>query len=83
MRRLLSAAVFFSLCLCLASCQPFPNPGGDTGRNPAAGNDGSGSRNYDVMDRGPVRGGVLSLFTTAPDTLNPILTGNSYVSDSN
>jgi peptide/nickel transport system substrate-binding protein len=37
--------------------------------------------NFDVMDNGPVKGGVLKLFSTTPDTLNPILTNNSYVQD--
>lgn len=36
---------------------------------------------YDILDKGPVAGGVLNLFTTEPDTLNPILTKNTYVSD--
>lgn len=36
---------------------------------------------YDIMDKGPVKGGTLNLFTTRPDTLNPLLTNNSYVSD--
>ncbi len=35
----------------------------------------------DVMDRGPVNGGVLKLFSTIPDTMNPILTDNVYVHD--
>ena len=35
----------------------------------------------DVLDRGPERGGTLKLFTTKPDTLNPILTTNSYMAD--
>lgn len=35
--------------------------------------------NYSVMDRGPERGGTLRLFSTRPDTLNPILTKNMYV----
>jgi peptide/nickel transport system substrate-binding protein len=35
----------------------------------------------DIMDRGPVKGGVLRLFSTMPDTLNPILTKNVYVRD--
>lgn len=35
----------------------------------------------DVMDRGPVRGGVIKLFSTNPDTLNPLLTTNFYVKD--
>lgn len=39
-------------------------------------------RNKDnIMDRGPVRGGVIKLFTTKPDTLNPLLTNNLYVRD--
>ena len=36
---------------------------------------------YDILDKGPVAGGVLNLFTTEPDTLNPILTKNTYTSD--
>lgn len=47
--------------------------------------DGSGSDvnnlNYDILDKGAVRGGTLKLFTTTPDTLNPLLTKNTYVSD--
>lgn len=35
----------------------------------------------DVMDKGPVKGGVLKLFGTIPDTLNPVLTKNVYVRD--
>lgn len=35
----------------------------------------------DVMDKGPVRGGTINLFSTVPDTLNPILTQNAYVQD--
>ena len=34
-----------------------------------------------LMDQGPVRGGSLRLFCTVPDTLNPILTSNIYVSE--
>lgn len=36
---------------------------------------------YDILDKGPVAGGALNLFTTKPDTLNPILTKNTYTSD--
>lgn len=36
---------------------------------------------FDILDKGPVAGGVLNLFTTEPDTLNPILTKNTYTSD--
>lgn len=35
----------------------------------------------DILDRGPEKGGTLNLFTTKPDTLNPILTTNSYTAD--
>lgn len=35
----------------------------------------------DIMDRGPVKGGTLKLFSTVPNTLNPILTGNIFVRD--
>lgn len=35
----------------------------------------------DVMDRGPVKGGTLKLFSTSPDTLNPLFTNNIYVKD--
>ncbi|MEG6611726.1 peptide ABC transporter substrate-binding protein [Pseudoclostridium thermosuccinogenes] len=34
-----------------------------------------------VKDSGPVKGGVLNLFSTKPDTLNPLLTRNVYVKD--
>jgi peptide/nickel transport system substrate-binding protein len=32
-----------------------------------------------VLDMGPVKGGTLRIFSTYPDTLNPILTNNIYV----
>ncbi len=36
---------------------------------------------FDVLDSGPVKGGTLKLFTTEPDTLNPILTKNAFTAD--
>ena len=36
---------------------------------------------YDVIDKGPVKGGLIRLFSTPIDTLNPIITNNSYVQD--
>lgn len=36
---------------------------------------------YDVIDKGPVKGGTVRLFSTPVDTLNPILTNNQYVQD--
>lgn len=38
-------------------------------------------KNDDVIDNGPVKGGVLKLFSTNPDTLNPILSDNKYVQE--
>jgi len=35
----------------------------------------------DILDKGPEKGGTLNLFTTKPDTLNPLLTSNSYTAD--
>ena len=34
-----------------------------------------------AKDNGPVKGGVLKLFSTVPDTLNPLLTKNTFVKD--
>jgi peptide/nickel transport system substrate-binding protein len=36
---------------------------------------------YDVIDKGPVKGGSVRLFTTPIDTLNPIITNNIYVQE--
>jgi len=36
---------------------------------------------YDILDSGPVKGGSLNLFSTEPDTLNPLLTKNVYVAE--
>lgn len=33
----------------------------------------------DIIDRGPVKGGILQLFSTYPDTLDPVLTKNTYI----
>ncbi|HHV59940.1 MAG TPA: peptide ABC transporter substrate-binding protein [Clostridiaceae bacterium] len=32
-----------------------------------------------IIDRGPVNGGTLNMFSTVPDTLNPLLTNNIHV----
>ncbi len=34
---------------------------------------------YDVLDKGPEKGGSVRLFSTPVDTLNPIITNNQYV----
>lgn len=36
---------------------------------------------YDVIDKGPVKGGTVRLFSTPVDTLNPVITNNTYVQD--
>ncbi|WP_024834712.1 peptide ABC transporter substrate-binding protein [Ruminiclostridium josui] len=36
---------------------------------------------YDVLDKGPEKGGSVRLFSTPVDTLNPIVTNNQYVQD--
>jgi len=35
----------------------------------------------DILDKGPVKGGTLKLFTTEPDSLNPVLTKSALTSD--
>ncbi|WP_273063357.1 peptide ABC transporter substrate-binding protein [Acetivibrio saccincola] len=35
----------------------------------------------DIVDMGPVKGGQINLFSTPPDTLNPVLTKNAYIKD--
>jgi peptide/nickel transport system substrate-binding protein len=64
------------ITMCITSCEltkghnkiEYPDPDNKTYRN-----------NYHVMDKGPVKGGTLNLFSTKPDTLNPVLTNNKYV----
>ncbi len=43
--------------------------------------EGSYDVDYDVLDRGPVKGGTLKMFSTKPDTFHPLLTKNIYTSD--
>jgi peptide/nickel transport system substrate-binding protein len=42
-------------------------------------NYGSDDSKYETIDKGPVKGGVLKIFSTPPDTLNPVLTNNIHV----
>lgn len=44
-------------------------------------NNETAENNDDILDIGPVKGGNLNLFTTTPDTFNPLLTKNKYVND--
>ena len=68
LKRNMIIAILLVSCVFLTACQA------------DSGNDLE-NLNYDILDRGPVKGGTLKLFTTRPDTLNPILTKNTYVSD--
>lgn len=68
-------------CIFLTACQA------DSGieelqmQNQAGSENNVNNLNYDIMDKGAVKGGILKLFTTTPDTLNPVQTKSSYVSD--
>ncbi len=62
------------LCVSLASCS-FPMPGDDIDIILNEGGEDI------VIDQGPVKGGTVRLFSTNPDTLNPLYTKNRYVRD--
>jgi peptide/nickel transport system substrate-binding protein len=63
------------MIITLTSCSLPNNPGvsEDTNKAPQV------QKSDDVIDNGPVKGGTLKLFSTSPDTLNPIITNNRYV----
>ncbi|MCR4434339.1 MAG: peptide ABC transporter substrate-binding protein [Clostridiales bacterium] len=64
--------------LILASCKAAP----DNAKNGAdSGNQADSVSSEARIDRGPVKGGVINIFSTVPDTLNPIFTSNIYVQD--
>ncbi|HEX2945758.1 MAG TPA: peptide ABC transporter substrate-binding protein [Clostridia bacterium] len=79
MKKSLNILVFLLICTLLTACQ--------TGMGPEQllqynSNEGTGQfEDYDILDKGPVPGGTLNLFTTEPDTLNPLLTKNTYTAD--
>jgi len=71
---ILLAIVVFGITSC--------NPSADELKNSDQGNGAPIKFNTDdVMDSGPVKGGTLKLFSTTPDTLNPLMTDNLYVQD--
>lgn len=80
MTRVTAVILMLLISLSLVSCQPgpgdidFQNIGFDS-------NSGIYKNTDDIMDKGPVKGGTLNLFSTIPDTLNPLQTKNYYVSD--
>lgn len=67
------------ICLSIVSCQQGILNYAQIGQQGS--NAGMDYNNDDVIDNGPVKGGSLSLFSTIPDTLNPLLTKNTYVND--
>lgn len=84
MKKVYKVIVYMFLCLLLTSCQ--------TGyeleqlqqlhkKYDTVAEHSKSVTDFDVLDSGPVKGGTLKLFTTEPDTLNPILTKNTYTAD--
>jgi len=65
------------ICLSLTACQAFPY----LQQYQSSTSDEKYQADYDVLDKGPVSGGTLNLFTTEPDSLNPLLTKNVYTAD--
>lgn len=80
MRTFKVLAVILICCMFSAACQVEPYPGSMPGNENGFGTE-LFEEDYDVMDKGPAYGGTLNLFSTSPDSLNPILTKNKYVSD--
>jgi peptide/nickel transport system substrate-binding protein len=82
MNKLRGMVLLLAICFILSACQY--GPGLDhlqMQQFNGAGNTDEYTEDYDILDKGPVSGGVLNLFTTEPDTFNPVLTKNAYVSD--
>jgi peptide/nickel transport system substrate-binding protein len=82
MKKSTGMVFLLAICFLLSACQYGP------GLDPlqmqqlnGIGNTDEYKEDYDILDKGPVPGGVLNLFTTEPDTLNPVLTKNTYVSN--
>jgi|GEM_PF-275989 len=79
MKKSLNILVLLLICALLSACETGMTPeqllqysdGASTGQY----------EDYDILDQGPVPGGMLNVFTTEPDTLNPILTKNTYTED--
>ncbi len=68
--------IILTVSLVFASCKPMMGESEDLRQEM----DSNYAKNKDdIMDNGPVRRGTLKLFTTTPDTLNPIFTSNVYV----
>ena len=77
MKKSVLLIIVMFLCLTLTACQVFP----DLQQYQRSTSDEPYQVDYDVLDKGPVKGGTLNLFSTEPDSLNPILTKNVYTAD--
>ncbi|MDP4093698.1 MAG: peptide ABC transporter substrate-binding protein [Bacillota bacterium] len=75
-RKISGILILIILCTSLASCgmsvQGLSKNSENTGSQQSQNGDS-------VLDKGPVQGGTINLFTTVPDSLNPILSSNLYV----
>lgn len=79
-KKVIVCLLIFSISLSLASCQTDQGYLQPDILNQGLDNE-SNINNDVVIDRGPVKGGTLNLFSTFPDTMNPMLTKNIYVRD--
>ncbi|NLD49874.1 MAG: peptide ABC transporter substrate-binding protein, partial [Clostridiaceae bacterium] len=77
-RKIFILVAIFIMNLLLPSCSVMNEPQEPSNNNENIFMNGNMD---DVLDTGPVKGGILNLFSTAPDTLNPITTNNAYVKD--
>ena len=71
--------VLFAFELCLVSCGYCEE--GKAGAGLYGRNDVDAIKNFEITDSGPIKGGSLKLFSTFPDTLNPLFTNNAYVQE--
>lgn len=79
MKRSINIIVLLLVCVLLSACQAGAGPEQLLQYN---GGENTGQyEDYDILDKGPVPGGTLNVFTTEPDTLVPILTKNTYTAD--
>ena len=77
MKRVLLFLAVFAVCTIFTSCNTTVQYQDEQGQNINM----NIYINDNVIDKGVTRGGTLNLFTTKPDTLNPIFTRNVYVRD--
>ncbi len=79
MKRSISIIMILLICAFLSACQTGIGPEQLLQYN---GGESTGQyEDYDILDKGPVTGGTLNVFTTEPDALDPILTKNTYTAD--